>query len=66
VFRYEFLKVMISTFYAHIYVFITDDELRLYKRIISTKYLLRIILNFNSVMFMFYFNWMRVNGYCIL
>jgi hypothetical protein len=26
-FRHEFLKVMILTFYAHVYVFDADDEL---------------------------------------
>jgi hypothetical protein len=57
---------MILTFYAHIYVFIADDELRLHKRAVSINYLLRVVLNFNSVMFMFYFNWMCVNDYCIL
>lgn len=65
-FRHEFLKVIILTFYAHIYVFEADDELRLYKRAVSINYLLRVILDFNSVVFMFYFNWMRVNDYCIL
>jgi hypothetical protein len=54
-FGHEFLKVMILTFYAHIYVFIADDELRLHKRAVSIEYLLRVVLNFNSVMFMFYF-----------
>jgi hypothetical protein len=31
-FRYEFLKVMILTFYAHVNVFDADDELRLHKK----------------------------------
>jgi hypothetical protein len=65
-FRHEFLKVMILTFYAHIYVFDADDELRLHKRAVIINYLLRVVLNFKSVIFMFYFNWMRVNDYCIL
>jgi hypothetical protein len=65
-FRHGFLKVMILTFYAHIYVFDADNELRLHKRVVTIKYLLRVVLNFNSFMFIFYFNWMRVNEYCIL
>jgi hypothetical protein len=65
-FRHEFLEVMILTFYAHIYVFIADDEMRLHKRVVSINYLLRVVLNFNSVVFMFYFNWMRVTDYFIL
>jgi hypothetical protein len=66
-FRHEFLKkVMILTFYALMYVFVANDELRLYKRAVSIKYLLRVVLNFNSVMFMFYLNWMRVNEYCMM
>jgi hypothetical protein len=65
-FRHKFLKVMILTFYAHVYVFDADDELRLHERAVSINYLLRVVLDFNSVMFMFYFNWMRVNDYCIL
>jgi hypothetical protein len=36
------------------------------QRTVSINYLLRVVLDFNSVMFMFYFNWMRVNDYCIL
>jgi hypothetical protein len=43
-FKHEFLKVMILTLYAHIYVFIPDNELRLYKRVVSIKYLLRLVL----------------------
>jgi hypothetical protein len=43
-----------------------NDELRLHKRAISINYLLRVVLDFNSVVFVFYFNWMRVNDYCIL
>jgi hypothetical protein len=65
-FRHEFLKVMILTFYAHVNVFDADDELRLDKRAVSISYLLRVVLDFNSVVFMFYFNWMCVNDYCIL
>jgi hypothetical protein len=67
-FRHEFLKVImiILTLYAHVYVFDADDELRLHKRAVSINYLLRLILDFNSVMFMFYFNWMRGNDYWIL
>jgi hypothetical protein len=42
-----------------------DDEFRLHKRAVSINYLPRVVLDFNSVMFMFYFNWMRVNDYCI-
>jgi hypothetical protein len=57
---------MILIFYAHEYVFDADDELRLYKRAVSINYLLRVVLDFNSVVFMFYFNWMRVTNYCIL
>jgi hypothetical protein len=57
---------MILTFYAHIYVFDADDELRLHKRAVSIIYLLRIVLDFNSVVFMLYFNWLRVTDYCIL
>lgn len=48
------------------YAFVADDELRLHKRAVSINYLLRVVLDFNSVMFMFYFNWMCVNDYCIL
>jgi len=51
---------------TYIYVFIGDDELKLHKRAVSIKYLLRVILNFSNVIFMFYFKWMLVNGYCIL
>jgi hypothetical protein len=47
---------MILTFYAHIYVFVPDDELRLHKRVVSINYLLRVVMDFNSIMFMFYFN----------
>jgi hypothetical protein len=65
-FRHEFLKVMILNFYAHVYVFVVDDEMRLNKRVVSINYLLGVILDFNSVVFMFYFNWMCVNDYCIL
>jgi hypothetical protein len=65
-FRHKFLKEMLLTFYAHIYVFNADDELRLHKRAVSINYLLRVVLDFNSVVFMFYFNWMRVTDYCIL
>jgi hypothetical protein len=56
---------MILSFYAHVNVFNADDELRLHKRTVSINYLLRVVLDFNSVVFMFYFNWMRVNDYCI-
>jgi hypothetical protein len=57
---------MILIFYAHVYIFDADDELRQYKRAVSINYLLRIVLDFNSVVFMFYFNWIRVtdNAYC--
>jgi hypothetical protein len=48
------------------YVFDADDELRLHKRPVSINYLLRVVLVFNSVVFMFYSNWMRVIDYCIL
>jgi len=65
-FRHEFLKVMILTLYAHVYVFVADDEPRLHKRVVSINYLLRVVLDFSSVVFMFYFNWMRVTDYCIL
>jgi hypothetical protein len=65
-FRHEFLKEMLLTCYAYVYVFDVDDELRLHKRAVSINYLLRVVLDFNSVVFMFYFNWMRVNDYCIL
>jgi hypothetical protein len=68
-FRHEFLKEMLLTFYAHIYiyiyVFVADDELRLHERAVSINYLLRVVLDFNSDVFMFYFNWMRVNDHCI-
>jgi hypothetical protein len=57
---------MILTFYAHVHVFDADDELRLHKRVVSIKYLLRVLLDFNNVVFMFYFNWMHVNDHCIL
>jgi hypothetical protein len=53
-------------YYAHVYAFDVDDELRLDKRAASIKYLLRVVLDFNNIVFMFYFNWMRVNDYCIL
>jgi hypothetical protein len=36
------------------------------QRTVSINYLLRVVLDFNSVMFMFYLNWMHVNDYCIL
>jgi hypothetical protein len=36
------------------------------RRIVSINYLLRVVLDFNSVVFMFYFNWMRVTDYFIL
>jgi hypothetical protein len=65
-FRHEFLEVMILTLYAHVYVFIAKEELRLHKRVVSINYLLRVVLDFNSVVFMFYFNWIRVTDYCIL
>jgi hypothetical protein len=55
-FRHEFLKVMILTFYTHVNVFDANDELRLHKRTVSINYLLSVVLDFNSVMFMFYFN----------
>jgi len=64
-FRHEFLEVMILTLYAHVYVFFADDELRLHKKAVSINYLLRVVLDFNSVVFMFYFNWMRVIDHCI-
>lgn len=48
------------------YVFDADDELGLHKRAVSINYLLRVVLDFNSVVFMFYFNWMHVIDYCIL
>jgi hypothetical protein len=57
---------MLLTFYGHVNVFDADDELWLYKRAVSINYLLRVVLDFNSVVFMFYFNWMRMIGYCIL
>jgi hypothetical protein len=56
---------MILTFYAYIYAFDADDELQLHKKAVSINYLLRVVLDFNSVVFMFYFNLMRVNDYCI-
>jgi hypothetical protein len=31
-FRHEFIKEMLLIFYAHIYVFDADDELRLHKK----------------------------------
>jgi hypothetical protein len=65
-FRHEFLEVMILTFYAHVNVFVADDELRLHKRVVSINYLLRVVLDFSGVVFMFYFNWMRMTDYCIL
>jgi len=43
-FKHEFLKVIILTFYVHIYVFIADDELRFHKRAVNIKYLLRLVL----------------------
>jgi hypothetical protein len=49
---------MILTFYAYMYVFVADDELRLHKRAVSINYLLRVVLDFHNVVFMFYFNWM--------
>jgi hypothetical protein len=36
------------------------------RRFVSINYLLRVVLDFNSVVFMFYFNWMRVTDYFIL
>jgi hypothetical protein len=33
---------------------------------VSINYLLRVVLDFNSAVFMFYFNWMCVTDYCIL
>jgi hypothetical protein len=38
-FRNKFLKVMILTFYAHVYVFDADDGLRLQKRVVRINYL---------------------------
>jgi hypothetical protein len=58
--------------YIYIYIFIcmyvfdADDELRLHERVVSINYLLRVVLDFNNVVFMFYFNWIRVTNYCIL
>jgi hypothetical protein len=52
-FRHEFLEVMILTLYAHVYVFVVNDELRLHKRVVSINYLLRVALDFNSFVFMF-------------
>jgi hypothetical protein len=51
---------------TYMYVFNAYDELRLHKRAVSINYLLRVVLDFNSVVFMFYFNWMRVNDCFIL
>jgi len=66
-FRHEFLKEMILTFYAYIYMYLMQMmKLWLHKRAVSINYLLRVVLDFNSVVFMFYFNWMRVTDYCIL
>jgi hypothetical protein len=48
------------------YVFDADDELRLHKTAVSINYLLRVVLDFNRVVFMLYFNCMRVTDYCIL
>jgi hypothetical protein len=42
-FRHEFLKIMMLTFYAHIYVFDADDELRTTQRAVSINYLLRML-----------------------
>jgi hypothetical protein len=56
---------MILIFNAHVYAFDADDELRLHKKAVSINYLPRVVLDFNSVVFMFYFNWMRVNDHCI-
>jgi hypothetical protein len=66
-FRHEFLKEMILTFYAYIYIYVfdADDELWLHKRVVSINYLLRVVLDFNSIVFMFYFNWMCVIDHCI-
>jgi hypothetical protein len=36
------------------------------QRTVSINYLLRVVLDFNSILFMFYFNWMRVLDYCIM
>jgi hypothetical protein len=47
---------MILIFNAYVYVFDADDELRLHKRVVSINYLLRVVLDFNNVVFMFYFN----------
>jgi hypothetical protein len=52
--------------YIYVIKFMFGHELRLHKRAVSIEYLLRVVLNFNSVMFLFYFNWMHVNDYCIL
>lgn len=65
-FRHEFLEGMILTLYAHVYVFAADDEPRLHERAVSINYLLRVVLDFSNVVFMFYFNWMRVTDFCIL
>jgi hypothetical protein len=56
----------VLTFYAYKYVFDADDEPRLHEMAVSINYLLRVALDFNNVVFMFYFNWMRVTDYCIL
>jgi len=66
-FRHEFLKEMILTFYACIYMYLMQMmNYDCTKGAVSINYLLRVVLDFNSVVFMFYFNWMRVTGYCIL
>jgi hypothetical protein len=52
--------------HTHTYIFDADDELRLHKMAVSINYLWRVVLDFNSVVFVFYFNWMRVTDYCIL
>jgi len=62
-FRHEFLKSKDIDLLCTYYVFDAGDELRLDKKAVS---ILRVVLDFNSVMFMFYFNWMHVNNYCIL
>jgi hypothetical protein len=35
------------------------------QRTVSINYLLKVVLDFNRDVFMFYFNWMRVNDHCI-
>jgi hypothetical protein len=60
---YEWLGFM----FRHGFIKSNDiNLLYIYCKYKLLNYLLRVVLDFNSVVFMFCFNWMRVTDYCIL